>query len=121
MSMPTGGSDGDLEYSIELTQEQALCGLERSFSWVDGRDRKTIQMRIPAGVVDGTTLRCAGLGRPRRDGSLGDLYIRLHVGAGGIASPKPEPVVPGPSRWAQAVLGAMLLLGVFALLWFAFR
>ncbi|PJA46429.1 molecular chaperone DnaJ [Candidatus Uhrbacteria bacterium CG_4_9_14_3_um_filter_50_9] len=46
-----------------------------------GTDKKkqTMEIQIPAGVEDGSTLRVRGKGEAIKNGQPGDLYVRLHV------------------------------------------
>jgi curved DNA-binding protein len=70
----------DLEQEIELGLEDAVHGTMRRFSMsVDGQER-TFDVRIPAGVGDGSRVRVAGEGEPGiGGGKAGDLYLRIRL------------------------------------------
>lgn len=43
------------------------------------RTRQTIDLKVPAGVDEGSAIRLSGRGEAVRDGVPGDLYVRIHV------------------------------------------
>jgi hypothetical protein len=54
-------------------------GAPCSYCVGDGYARRTVRIRIPAGVKNGQRLRVTGKGAPGRLGRRGDLYVRVHV------------------------------------------
>lgn len=66
----------DLETSIIVTVEEACQGAERT---LDVAGRGQICIVIPAGVVEGQTLRMVGMGPPGPEGRSGDLYVHVHI------------------------------------------
>jgi len=71
----------DRELDLELTVDEAFHGGARTII-VSGPDggRQTLDIQIPAGVLDGQRIRVAGGGGAgRQDGGLGDLVITFRV------------------------------------------
>ncbi|MEX5219354.1 MAG: DnaJ C-terminal domain-containing protein [Nitrospiraceae bacterium] len=101
----------DLEADVELTLHEVLTGVTRRLDLseqvtckgcggggiVRGRpcvvcggsgvqvEKRSIEVRIPAGVQEGTRVRVAGKGHAGYNGGKpGDLYLKVHIVAGGI-------------------------------------
>jgi curved DNA-binding protein len=71
----------DVEQEIELGLEDAYRGSTRRFSMVhtDGHERN-VDVRIPAGVADGSRVRVGGEGEQGSGGAeSGDLYLRIRM------------------------------------------
>ena len=70
----------DVESAVELTLEEAFSGTSRRLSINhDGRSR-TVDVRIPAGVREGSKVRATGEGEPAPPGgSAGDLYLVVRL------------------------------------------
>jgi DnaJ-class molecular chaperone len=97
----------DIESEAELTLEEAYHGAMRRVSITLGGHARSVDVRIPPGVKDGSRVRASGEGEAGSGGAAsGDLFLRVHI--------KPHPVferkgddlyVKVPVAPATAVLG----------------
>jgi DnaJ-class molecular chaperone len=81
----------DVEQEIELGLEEAFHGPTRRFTLVYEGHERSVDVRIPAGVSDGSRVRIAGEGEQGSGGApSGDLYLRIRI--------KPHPIFERKGR-----------------------
>ena len=70
----------DVEHEMELSLEDAFHGTTRRLSLQHDGHARTVDVRIPAGVGDGSRVRIAHEGEPGVGGAqAGDLYLRIRL------------------------------------------
>jgi curved DNA-binding protein len=70
----------DVEHSIDLSLQDAYTGAMRRLSLTYDGHVRTVDVRIPPGVGEGSRVRVSGEGEQGAGGaSSGDLYLRVHL------------------------------------------
>ncbi len=70
----------DVEHEIELSLEDAYHGTTRRLSMQHEGQARTVDVRIPAGVTDGSRVRVSNEGEQGSGGAkAGDLYLRVRL------------------------------------------
>jgi curved DNA-binding protein len=70
----------DVEHPIDLSLEDAYRGATRRLTLKHDGHSRTVDVRIPPGVGDGSRVRVSGGGEQGAGGATsGDLYLRIHV------------------------------------------
>ena len=65
----------DLTRDIHVPVWDAVLGKEISVGTLDG----SVNVKMPAGIQDGQKLRLKGKGLPGRNGTDGDMYVRIRI------------------------------------------
>ena len=65
----------DLEADLTIYPEQAVVGDKVSVSIPDGM----VQLKIPAGIHNGQKMRLKDKGLKRKNGTLGDMFVRVKI------------------------------------------
>jgi len=72
----------DVEQRLVLSLEDAFRGARRRLAITYGGQARTVDVRIPAGVSDGSRVRVQGEGTPGTGGAAsGHLYLRVEIAA----------------------------------------
>jgi len=101
----------DVEHEIELTLEDASSGAMRRLEFQRGNGAsRSVDVRIPAGVAEGSRVRVAGEGEPGRSGgSAGDLFLRVRLAPHPVFERKGQDLyVNVPVPVTTAVLGGQV-------------
>jgi DnaJ-class molecular chaperone len=70
----------DVEHEIELDLEDALRGTVQRLGISQNGQHRNVEVRIPAGVTDGSRVRVTGEGeRGSGSGASGDLFLRVRL------------------------------------------
>jgi molecular chaperone DnaJ len=96
-----------LQSDLSLTFHEALAGPTKTIG-VDGR---SIKVKVPQGIADGTKVRLKGKGEPGANGGpAGDLFVRVHVASHPVfgRTGKRGLTITVPITFAEAALGAVI-------------
>jgi DnaJ-class molecular chaperone len=70
------GRGADISADLSITLPEAVKGGTKRLRLSNGKE---LDVKIPAGLTDGQTIRLKGQGMPGPDGSSGDLLIRVSI------------------------------------------
>jgi DnaJ-class molecular chaperone len=88
----------DVYYTLGVDFTEAVLGVKKRVTMADG---KTLDISIPAGLMDGQTLRLRGQGQPGHGGGEpGDVLVEIHV--------NPHPVFKRDGNDIRSVLAVTI-------------
>lgn len=74
----TGRKGRDIESNITISFEEAAFGCTKRLSFEGGQN--TVEVKIPAGIDEGQSVRLKGKGHPGSMGMpAGDLFLKVHI------------------------------------------
>ena len=97
----------DVEHELDLSLEDAYSGTTRRLTLKHDGHSRTVAVRIPSGVTDGSRVRVSGEGEQGGGGAAaGDLYLRVRLAPHPVFERKGRDLyVKVPLPVATAVLG----------------
>ena len=98
----------DVETNVTLSFDEAASGAERKVRFDLPTGRREVNVRIPAGVSDGSRIRARGQGEAgAQGGESGDLYVRVNVAPHRVFARSGRDItLTLPITFAEAALGA---------------
>jgi DnaJ-class molecular chaperone len=75
----TAAGDSNLRYHLNISAQEAAAGARKRVTFMRGDQVEELMVAIPPGIRSGTRLRLKGKGLDGRDGTRGDLYLRVTV------------------------------------------
>lgn len=113
-SARTPRAGADIQTSLELTLAEAALGGEKALARGAPNERR-INMRIPAGIDDGESIRLTGQGRPSPSGGTpGNLLIKVTVQPHQFRRKGADLEVDVPLAIDEAVLGTSVEIPTLA-------
>ena len=74
-----GGKGADIETEMTISFDEAVFGCTKKI-YFEGNQKKPLEVKIPAGIDEGQSVRLRGNGHPGSSGMpAGDMYIRVHI------------------------------------------
>jgi molecular chaperone DnaJ len=71
------GRGEDLYREIQLSQKEAASGVDKKIKYKRGKEKKTLMVKVPPGVTQGTRIRLRGMGLEGK--TPGDLFITVKI------------------------------------------
>ena len=69
----------DIETQLTVSFDEAAFGATKKL-YFEGNTKKPFEVKIPAGINEGQSIRLKGNGHPGDDGMpAGDMYIKIHI------------------------------------------
>lgn len=106
----------DIEQEVELTLDDVYAGVTRRLSFRLGGQTRSVDVRIPAGLGDGSRVRISGEGESGMGGApAGDMYLRIRLAPHPTFERKGQDLyVKVPVPLTTAVLGGEAEVGTIS-------
>jgi len=77
---PVKRAGEDIEHSVAITLAEASAGTTVMLDLMDGAVRRSLEVKIPAGVIEGRRVRMAGMGgKGSNGGENGSMYLNVQL------------------------------------------
>jgi len=74
-----GEEEANLYGTLTITQYEAMVGARKLITVPWGLQNRLFNVVVPQGIEHGQVLRLKGIGRPRSDGTRGDMMLKIKV------------------------------------------
>ena len=74
-----GENEDNLYGTLTITQYEAMVGARKTVTVPLGLKNRLYQVIVPQGIADGQVLRLKGVGKPKPDGTRGDMLLKIRI------------------------------------------
>lgn len=74
-----GEEESSLYGSLTITQYEAMVGAHKLITVPWGLKNRLYNVVVPQGIADGQVLRLRGVGKPKADGTHGDMMLKIRI------------------------------------------
>lgn len=75
LDLPPKGED--IHKELRISKKEASGGCRKKVKYKRGKEKKSIEVTVPAGIIDGKKIRLTGMGEPGVES--GDLYLLVRI------------------------------------------
>ena len=75
----SGEEESNLYGTLTITQYEAMVGARKLITVPRGISKRLYNVVVPQGIADGQVLRLKGVGKPKSDGTRGDMMLKVRV------------------------------------------
>ncbi|MCP4646817.1 MAG: hypothetical protein GY852_03660, partial [bacterium] len=75
LDLPARGND--IHKDLKISSNEATSGCRKQVRYKRGKEKKTLEVTIPAGIISGKKIKLSGMGEEGVES--GDLYLRIDV------------------------------------------
>ncbi len=75
----SGKEEAGLYGTLTITQYEAMVGARKLVTVPWGLRKRLYNVVVPQGIADGQVLRLKGVGKPKSDGTRGDMMLKIRV------------------------------------------
>lgn len=74
-----GEEKANLYGTLTITHYEAMVGSRKVITVPWGLQNRLFRVLVPQGITHGKVLRLKGIGRPKSDGSRGDMMLKIKI------------------------------------------